>query len=438
MKDNGEESESVKNDNSGRTVSSVGNTSVQTEVKRNTAGNIIIKCLCLLGAFLIWLYVMSNDSPDYEMTFKSVTVSIVGATELENATGMSVVSGQGHMVDVTVYGIKRDVVNLEKSDISAYVDISEISNAGKYALDVHVDVPEGITVTSVSPDNVTVAVDKTSSIMVSVVPKLTTYNISLDYVLGNLVPEISEISVSGPITVLTNIDRAEVVVGDLGQLTGTVTASGIIQLVDASGNKITNQFIKIPQDSLKVTVPVYTYKDLPISVSFKNGIYNSSNVSVKITPEIIRVKGDVDALAAMNQYTVVIDEKNVSSDITVSEKINLPKGIENVDSIETVTIEIKHKNAETTKIVISDFYLKNTAGVDYEIVTKNLEILFKGRREYLNMLNTTNVIVTADLSSVTLNPGDIDYVPVSVVTVIDDVADPIQVIGTYKIQLRVK
>ena len=96
-------------------------------------------------------------------------------------------------------------------------------------------------------------------------------------------------------------------------------------------------------------MPVYAYKDLPISVSFKNGIYNSSNVSVKITPEIIRVKGDVDALADMNQYTVVIDEKNVSSDITVSEKINLPKGIENVDSIETVTIEIKHKNGYVTK-----------------------------------------------------------------------------------------
>ncbi|MBR5454021.1 MAG: hypothetical protein IKV54_08075 [Clostridia bacterium] len=423
----------MKNTNSGKTVSSVGNADVA--VKKNTAGSIVVKVLCVLGAFLIWLYVMSNDSPDYEKTFTSVPVSINGAVELENATGMSVVSGLGHVIEVSVHGIKRDVVNLDNGDILAYVDISEISNAGKYALDVHVEVPDGITVTSVSPDNVTVAVDKTSSIMVSVVPKLTTYNMSLDYILGTLVPEISEISVSGPVTVLGTIDRAEVVVGDLGQLTGTVTASGMIQLVDASGNKISNQFIKIPQDSLKVTVPVYTYKDIPISVTVKNGNYDPTKISVKYAPEIIRVKGDVDTLASLTEYVIVLDEKDLESDKTVIKEVTLPKSVENIDGIEYVAIEIKH---ESETIYVTDFHVKNAGDFEYDVITKSLGITFRGRREFLDLLSKNNVIVTADLENLTLVSGQTYDVPVSVAAEIGDGKDPLKVSDTYKIQIKVK
>jgi len=425
----------VKNIDKEKTVSSVNNTAVRAEEKKNTPGSVIVKILCVLGAFLIWLYVMSNDSPDYEKTFTSVPVSINGAVELENVTGMSVVSGLGHVIDISVYGIKRDVVNLDNDDIVAYVDISDISNAGKYALDVHVEVPDGITVTSVSPDNVTVAVDKTSSIIVNVVPKLTTYNISLDYSLGTLVPEISEISVSGPITVLSTIDRAEVVVGDLGQLTGTVTASGLIQLVDAAGNKITNQFIKIPQDSLKVTVPVYTYKDIPVSVTVKNGAYDPSKISIKYSPETIRVKGDVDTLAAMTEYTVLLDEADIESDKAIIKEVVLPKTVENVDLIEYISLEIKH---ETETVYVTEFQVENTEDIEYEIVTKSLGITFRGRREYLDLLDANNVTVTADLGKMTLVSGQTYDVPVTVDADINDGKDPVEVSDTYKIQVRVK
>ena len=122
-----------------KVVSSVENVPLKT----SRARSIIVKILCVLGALFTWLYVMSNDSPNYDRTFNSVPVSIVGASDLENNTGMTIMSGQGHVVDVTVTGIKSDVVNLGVEDIVAYVDVSSLKKADKYGLNVKVDLPKG-------------------------------------------------------------------------------------------------------------------------------------------------------------------------------------------------------------------------------------------------------------------------------------------------------
>ena len=418
-----------------KVVSSVENVPLKT----SRARSIIVKILCVLGALFTWLYVMSNDSPNYDRTFNSVPVSIVGASDLENNTGMTIMSGQGHVVDVTVTGIKSDVVNLGVEDIVAYVDVSSLKKADKYGLNVKVDLPKGsATVTSVSPNNVTVSVDKTSSVSVRVVPKLTTYNLSMDYVLGTLVPENETITVSGPITVLDTIDRAEVSVGDLGQLTGTVTASGLISLCDSAGNKISNQFIKLSQESMKVTVPVYEYKDIPVSVSYKYGYYNEKNATVTISPETIRIKGDVETLKSIDNYIIEVDEKKITDDRTITEAVSLPAGIENVNMIESVEVKIIHKNTKTRRVVLSNFKINNPNGIDCELVNETLTVEFRGPAEQLALLNDETVILVADAENILKTPGTVT-VPVIVRIDFESISgNQVYELGEYRVELKVK
>ena len=422
-------------EDSKKVVSSVENVPLKT----SRARSIIVKILCVLGALFTWLYVMSNDSPNYDRTFNSVPVSIVGASDLENNTGMTIMSGQGHVVDVTVTGIKSDVVNLGVEDIVAYVDVSSLKKADKYGLNVKVDLPKGsATVTSVSPNNVTVSVDKTSSVSVRVVPKLTTYNLSMDYVLGTLVPENETITVSGPITVLDTIDRAEVSVGDLGQLTGTVTASGLISLCDSAGNKISNQFIKLSQESMKVTVPVYEYKDIPVSVSYKYGYYNEKNSTVTISPETIRIKGDVETLKSIDNYIIEVDEKKITDDRTITEAVSLPAGIENVNMIESVEVKIIHKNTKTRRVVLSNFKINNPNGIDCELVNETLTVEFRGPAEQLALLNDETVILVADAENILKTPGTVT-VPVIVRIDFESISgNQVYELGEYRVELKVK
>ena len=421
-------------EDSKKVVSSVENVPLKT----SRARSIIVKILCVLGALFTWLYVMSNDSPNYDRTFNSVPVSIVGASDLENNTGMTIMSGQGHVVDVTVTGIKSDVVSLSVEDILAYVDVSSLKKADKYGLNVKVDLPKGsATVTSVSPNNVTVSVDKTSSVSVRVVPKLTTYNLSMDYVLGTLVPENETITVSGPITVLDTIDRAEVSVGDLGQLTGTVTASGMINLCDASGNKVSSQFIKLSQDSMKVTVPVYEYKNIPVTVSYKYGYYNDRNVTVTTSPQTIRIKGDVETLKGIDDYIIEVDEKKITDDRNITEAVSLPAGIENVDMTESVEVKIIHKNTKTRRVVLSNFKVNNPNGIDCELVNETLTVEFRGLSEQLALLSDETVILVADAENILKSPGTVT-VPVIVKINVESISgNQVYELGEYRVELKV-
>ncbi len=405
--------------------------------KKETVKRIAAKVLCVIGALLIWLYVMSNDSPDYEKTFNSVPVSIVGATELENSTGMSVVSGQGHLVDVTVTGRKSDVVKLTLDDISAYINIAEIKNPDKYTLDISVAVPSGVTVTAVSPDNASVSVDKTSSVMLRVVPKLTSYTISSEYFMGSLIPEVSEISVSGPLTVLETLDRAEIVIGDLGNISGTVTANGMVQLVDTNGAVVNNQFIRVARESMNVTVPINMYKDIPVNVEYKHGFYNSNNVDISLDPSFIKVKGEVSLLSSLNSYNITVDEKKILKDTTITQSVSLPEGVENVGGVESISVGIKHKNTSTKTLIINTVNINNPSGVDCELITTSVAVNFRGAPDALMLLGEENVTVTADISTV-VNATGVITVPVSVDVSIPESTASVYELGEYTVELRIK
>lgn len=406
--------------------------------KKETAKRIAAKVLCVFGALLIWLYVMSNDSPDYERVFNSVPVAIVGATELESNTGMSLVSGQGHLVDITVTGRKSDVVKLTLDDIVANINIADIKNPDKYTLDIDVSVPSGITITSVSPDNATVSVDKTSSITLRVVPKLTSYTISSEYIMGALVPEVDEISVSGPLTVLETLDRAEIVIGDLGNISGTVTANGMVQLVDRNGDVVTNRFIRVARDSMNVTVPINMYKDIPIKVEYKHGFYNSNNVDIKLNPSFIKVRGDVALLSGLDVYNITVDEKKIQKDTTITQSVTLPEGVENVNGVESVSVDIKHKNTTTKTISVNTININNPSNIECELITASVAVKFRGAPDALTRLEEENVTVTADISTVATNVSGVITLPVDIDVSIPEVSSSVYELGEYTVELRIK
>ena len=61
---------------------------VAAQRKRNW--HIGTKILCMVCAFIIWLYVMEVDSPDYESEFLDVPVNLAGVSTLENEHNLSV------------------------------------------------------------------------------------------------------------------------------------------------------------------------------------------------------------------------------------------------------------------------------------------------------------------------------------------------------------
>lgn len=408
---------------------------VSSTPKRFRISNLFSFLGCLIVAFCVWLFVVSNDTSSFEQSFDAVPVSLMGVSELGQNSGMTVLSGTGHMVSVTVSGKKSDVLKLSAEEISAYVNVAELTTAERHQLMVNVSVPSGITLTRVFPDNVEVNVDRTSSRAVPVLPKLASYSIGTDCVLGKVIPEIEDLTISGPMKALDQVDHAEVQLGDVGTLTDSKTATGPVRLVDANGDTVENSYLRLSQDTVKCDIPIEKYVTIPVSVNYKYGYYNSDNVEITVSPSEIKVKGSSSEVSQLSEYAIVIDEKKTSDDSSYVEQVNLPSGIENVDHIENIEVSIRHRNTQVTDIIVEQFKLKNPNNLNYKINTESITIRLRGPVDVLTSVDPEKITAVFDLSTMSEGAGTVS-VPVSIS--IPSVYPNVYEVGEYKIEISIE
>lgn len=148
--------------------------------------NYLAKILCIVAAFVLWLYVMQVESPEFEHVVESVPVSLENASVLRDESGLSVYAGSGNKINVTVAGKKSIVTKLTADDISAYIDLSKVKDAGRHSLEVSVELPEDVTLVEDSLPNVTVYVDEKESISLPVSEKLVNFVLESPYEFGEI------------------------------------------------------------------------------------------------------------------------------------------------------------------------------------------------------------------------------------------------------------
>lgn len=415
-------------------VSSQKDSRKEKKQKSDRRGNFIARILCLVVAFIIWLYVMNVESPEYEKTFYSVPVTIENAAVLASAQNLSVISGAGSVIDVTVKGKKSEIAKYSAGDIKASVDVSRITEAGRHTLDVAVDLPAGLVVAGIVPNNIKVDVDTLATKTVSVKVNIRSVQIESAYELGVPVPDFTVVTVKGPAAVIDAIAHAQVDL-DLGRVTQSLSTRAALRLIDHNDAEVINPNVTVSQSSVTVNVPVYTTKELPLTVDFLHGYYNSENVNIDIAPKTIRVKGDPSVLANMTELLIkTIDEKHVVGNDTLNVQIVLPQGLINDSAAETATISITHKNTGTKTVTVDNIRVNNPKNLNYELITKSINITLRGPLTTLTVIQPVHVTVTATLDY-EASSGLIN-VPLTV-TVAAQYADTVYEVGTYSIQVRV-
>ena len=230
------------------------NSKGETMHSRLKTSDLIPRLLCVVIAVIIWLYVMSNESPDYERTFSGVTVSIENAALLTSESELSVISGYGERADITVTGKKSDLISYSLEDIVPSVDVGGITTPGKHQLAISVTTPDGCTVGSISPTSIEVYIDKIATKTLPVVVNISQVQHEQSITLGVPTPDVTAVTVSGPASVIEAASRA-VVDLELGELTTGVTARGTLHVITEDGATVDNPYLTLSQTSVGVTVP---------------------------------------------------------------------------------------------------------------------------------------------------------------------------------------
>ncbi len=393
------------------------------------------KIVCLLIAFIIWFYVMQVDSPEHEETFHSIDVTLTNTAVLEDTSGLSVYSGYGTTVDVTVIGKKSVINKLTADDFSAVADVSQITSAGLHAVQIDVNVPSGLSLDSVSQNNVQVYVDEKSSTVVEVRARITSIMTGSQLEVGEPRPRHETVVVTGPKSALDSIDHAQITLA-LGNVSASMTASGPLVLVDKNGAPIENPYLRLSRTEVTVDVPVYTTKTLPVVVAYKYGYFNENNVNVTAVPAEITLRGDPAALEKMTEIVITtLDEKKIIGNVTQKLELSLPDDLTAVDGTESVTVNVSHIGTHTKTFTVTDIDVTGAVGINCEILTESLTVTVRGTLAQLALLKSTDFSAVVDMSGYTADSSG-NITKTATILIDSAYAANIYEIGEYTVQVR--
>ncbi len=323
---------------------------------------LIAKIFCVLAAFCLWIYVMQVESPEYEQTFTHIIVNLTNTDELVSEKGLAIYNGYGTMIDVTLSGKKSVVSKLSEKDVVATADVSAIDEGGgRYDCPITIDVPAGCQLVGMSQKTISVYFDEASQIAIDLSEVRENTNLPEGCYTGVVDFPVDKVTVKGPSKVLESIDKA-VVRLDLSGVTGTVSMTEQVVLLDKHGTELESPYIEYYPREIAVTVPIYKRMSVPVEVRFRYGYLSAENTTLIVSPSVVEVIGEPSVIDAGELFEpVIIDEKTdfigdtyrhtvsleVKSGVTCSaDRIDITAVRD--DTLKTMQLTVPGKNIEDT------------------------------------------------------------------------------------------
>ena len=408
--------------------------------KNSRKENGITMVLCIIAAICIWFYVMSIDSPTATETFSSVAVTVINDRNTAVEAPLAPISGTGNIIEVKLKGRKTLLNGLRDSDIEAYVDVSGVQTTGKGVYTVVVQAPEGTVIEDYYPKEITVYMDKRSSVSVPVQAQLNQYSLVSGFTVNLSSPTLSvdSIQVVGPESELKKIDHARLTVSFPGTITRSFSSTGPLSLRDENGNEINTKYLTMSETEATARYHVYTTKTLDLTVGYKHGYFAENNTEVTIQPKTVTVRGTVEVLETLETHQIAtIDETMIAEDGVHSYQLKLPDGVELAEqaTFDTVSIKIRFKGTKlnTLNLPLTGAQIINVPeGKSVEILDRSMSVSI--RSDEHSMIAYYNYDIIVDASAATKN-GD-QYVSATV-SVRDGNSAKLYPVGSYSVQIRV-
>ena len=195
------------------------------------SGDAVFRAAASLAlAFLLWAWVTTQRDPPETRVFADL------ALQAPALPAPLQIAGELPPVTVEVIAPRSVVDRLSRAGLRPSLDVSQVTGPGNFQAAVVVDLPPAARIDSITPARVPLVVDETSSrtMHLEVTPA------QIDDPtrrVGEIVPEVSEVTVSGPKRLVDNVAQVVLPV-DIGDRNGDFTADFVPMALDAAGQPI--------------------------------------------------------------------------------------------------------------------------------------------------------------------------------------------------------
>ncbi len=377
--------------------------------------NLGLKIASLVFAVALWLVVVNINDPNTSTSFYNVQVAI------ENA---DVITAQGKIYEilddsdiipkVTVYGPRSVLEGLDKTDIIATADMNNLSSVNTIAVEFSTTGSSSqISDIKGSSETVKVTIENRKTIQLVLETEITG-SAPAGYVIGGVSTDQNLVRVTGPESVVDQVETAEITVDvdALSGVTSDITTSATIHLYDAEGNEVTGSTLTKNPESVIATIKILPTKEVPMTfaVSGTPADGYAATGEIESDPAYVAIAGTASTLAQITEITVPEDALNItgqSSDMTTEIDIAdyLPAGTTlatGQSGLVNVTVHIER--LVTREITIDADAVKainGPEGVTCEIgsLGESFSISVTGVQSEVSTLSASNVVEDFDVAA---------------------------------------
>lgn len=279
-------------------------------------------------AFVLWLWVAIEQSPIVTRVVENVPVEIENSVSQNK--GLQIFGKDSFNIDITVTGKKYIVSSLKSNDFKVIAKTDTITNSGKAHLKLYVQAVEesvDFTISDYSESSIEVFFDKLESKEIDVKFTMPS-NISVksECRLGEpMITQSNKINVSGPSSILNNIDYidANVHVANTHIMTSQedITASFSVKTkdnseIDTSMFSFNDDRFESLSENYKVDIPLYKIITLDAAIKFENvpSEISVDSITYKISPSKVNAAIKIEEYNDDRYYYVaVVDCANIDN-----------------------------------------------------------------------------------------------------------------------------
>lgn len=404
-------------------------------MKKNMINKFTLKILSLIIAILIWLLVRNVDDPIIVRTFYEIPVTIENASYLaENLEIPLLVDGKD-TVKVRIKGARSVVNKLEKEDITAVADMTQIISKDTTPIMVPVEVTcTGISDSDITvrPRNIQVNIEKQKSVEKTIAVSTGDTQPDKDYEIGNLKANPEKVTISGPESIIDRIDKVVALVDVTGRKESNIEIKSQLKIYDKNLDELSAKQLEylnikeISDNTIRIQAQFWKVKqNVKIKAEYSGEPKHGYEVdSINLVPDTVSVAGTEEALKKLEQegntleipgkYIDVTDktgdfEENIDLNELLPEDLKL---VRDVNSSVIATVKILPYNSRDYEVSVTQIKADNKAeDLDLVFQDEQITIRAKVKEQDLDSLSTADIQVQIDLNGY----GEGEYeVPVTV------------------------
>ncbi|MDR5683645.1 MAG: CdaR family protein [Armatimonadota bacterium] len=358
-------------------------------------------------AVAMWYFVGAAQNPEVERWL---------AAELR-VRGLSadlVVVQAPERVEVRVRGPRSAVAALTPVGIAASVNLADVAlQPGEYRVPVRVEVPPGIQIGAVRPEQALVVVDTVvgRELPVEVVMRGSP---PVGVIPGQPVAQPARVFVQGPRSLVQQSERAVVVI-DVSVVRNTVIENLRVRVLDAGGAEVGGLSVR-PQ-TVQVTLPVsegLLTRTLPVVPTITGQPQAGLSLAlVQAEPAVVTVVGPQEVVVGLTSATTEpVDISRVDGEVRRMVDLVLPDGVR-AEGLRAVTVRLAVLPAPVSRLLESvPLRIEGlAAGLEAVPESPTVRVTVVGPKEAVERLDAGQIAAVADLSG---RSGERVRVPVRV------------------------